>query len=160
MVVANWPIRARDLLLLCYNACSNSSLRTEIQGGAWVRAWKVIGINSSGPKIWRLCFTLPEIGAGSPLILDLSAGALTDKGFDLSAWCHGGSVKILSNNECFRKYLVIYRIYPWLRFLWKSKQIKYLLCFSFQLKTLNILNLLLYLLYPPFPVRLVILNGQ
>ena len=21
MVVANWPIRARDLLLLCYNAC-------------------------------------------------------------------------------------------------------------------------------------------
>ena len=43
----------------------------------------MIGINCSGPKIWRLC--LPEIGAGSPLILDLSAGALTDKGFDLSA---------------------------------------------------------------------------
>ena len=43
----------------------------------------MVGINSSGPKIWRLC--LPEIGAGSPLILDLSAGALTDKGFDLSA---------------------------------------------------------------------------
>ena len=92
-----------------------------------------------------------------PPILDLSARALTVKGFDLSASYHGGSVKILSNNECFRKYLDIYRIYPWLRFLWKSKQIKYLLCFSFQLKTLNILNLLLY---SPFPVRLVILNER
>ena len=38
-----------------FTACSNSSLRTEIQGGAWARAWKVIGIDFSGPKIWRLC---------------------------------------------------------------------------------------------------------
>ena len=44
----------------------------------------------------------------------------------------------LSNNESFRKYLDIYRIYPWLRFLWKSKHpIKYLLCFSFQLKNIK-----------------------
>ena len=43
----------------------------------------MVGINSSGPKIWR--FFLLEIGAGSPLILDLSARALTVKGFDLSA---------------------------------------------------------------------------
>ena len=53
---------------------------------------------------------LPEIGAGWPLVLNLSARALTDKGFDLSGECHGGSVKILSNNECFRKYLDIWDI--------------------------------------------------
>ena len=32
-----------------FTACSNSSVPTEIQGGAWARAWKVVGINSFGP---------------------------------------------------------------------------------------------------------------